>query len=147
MSEPNKHSRLLISEHFTTAKLVTTTSPTPNGSRSAAANDVSSRVFLLPSPSLPVTSPVVLPVSLHLASHSLHGPLCSSEIHIFMTGPCLTSTPSITLQPSVTCVINMDFPIFDCHLSLPKSRFLHTNRQVALGCALKISSPFSSRGF
>lgn len=56
MFEPNKHSLLLILEHFTTAKLVTTTSRTPNGSRSAAASDVSSRVFILPSPSRPVTS-------------------------------------------------------------------------------------------
>lgn len=140
MFEPNKHSLLLILEHFTTAKLVTTTSRTPNGSRSAAANDVSSCAFILPSPSLPVTSPVVLPVSLHRASHSLHGPLCSScaaEIHILMMDPCLTSTPSITLQPSVTCVINMDFLIFDCHLSLPKSRFYIRIVKLRLGALWK----------
>lgn len=126
MFEPNKHSLLPVLEHFTTAKLVTTTSRTPNGSRSAAANDVSSCVFIPPSPSLPVTWPVLPPVSFHRASHSLHGPLCSScaaGIHIVMMDPCLTPIPSITRPPSVTCVINMHFLIFDRRLSLPKSRF------------------------
>lgn len=35
-------------EHFSTAKLVMMTSQTPNGSRSAAASDVSSCAFILP---------------------------------------------------------------------------------------------------
>lgn len=38
---------LPLLEHFTTAKLVTMTSQTPNGLRSVAANDVSSCAFVL----------------------------------------------------------------------------------------------------
>lgn len=82
MLEPNGRSLWLILEHFTTAKLVTTTSRTPNASRSAAANDVSLH------PAEPVAPRhLVPPVSFRLASPSSHGPpvffLCSRNSYFY----------------------------------------------------------------
>lgn len=80
---PNPHptNTVLILEHFTTAKLVMTTSRTRNGSRSVAANDVSSCVFILPCSftcSFVISDPTfwsVCVITPHIIS--LHGPLSS----------------------------------------------------------------------
>lgn len=144
---------MLVLEHFTTAKLVTTTSPTPNGSRSAPANDVSSRAFIFflvlyfPSPSDPTCRPAcVITPRIAFTTRSPVFFLCCVFKKKKTVGPCLSSIPSIMLQPSVTCIINMDFLTFDWHLSLPWSGILHTDRRVVLWSTLKMSSLFSSGG-
>lgn len=133
---------VLILEHFTTAKLVMTTSRTRNGSRSVAANDVSSCVFILPCSFtcfFVIWDPTfwsVCVITPHIIS--LHGPLSSfcvvkKEMNIFMVGPYLTFISSIMLRPSVACIINMGSLTFDCHLFLCKSQFFPELSFYALG--------------
>lgn len=121
---------MLILELFTTAKLVTMTSRTRNGSRSVAANDVSSCVFILPCTTCHLRSYLLVCVCHYTTHHVHYTDPCLLSVQWFcvvkkkknfMVDPYLTSILSIMLHPSVTCIINMGSLIFDCHLSLCES--------------------------
>lgn len=100
------------------------TSRTQNGSRSAAANDVSSCVFVLPRSFTALYLRSYLLICLcHHTTHHIHL-ACLPSVHrfrvikkepsVFMVGPYLTSILPIMLGPSVTRIINMGCLIFDC---------------------------------